>query len=112
MDNSQVIRRIEELLQEKHITWNTLKENTSISTTVYQWKKNGNREATRTPSLKSIEKICSFFDISLSYFFAPTKERRLDVKQQELFDKIQLLNEEDIDAVGAVVNALLRNSVK
>lgn len=40
MDNKQVMARIEELLKEKHLTLNALKENTSISTTVYQWKKN------------------------------------------------------------------------
>ena len=70
MDNKQVMARIEELLKEKHLTLNALKENTSISTTVYQWKKNAKRDATRTPSLRSIEKICAFFKISLSYFFA------------------------------------------
>lgn len=53
MDNKQVMARIEELLKEKHLTLNALKESTSISTTVYQWKKNAKRDATRTPSLKS-----------------------------------------------------------
>ena len=43
MDNKQVMARIEELLKEKHLTLNALKENTSISTTVYQWKKNAIR---------------------------------------------------------------------
>ena len=43
MDNKQVMARIEELLKEKHLTLNALKENTSISTTVYQWKKNATK---------------------------------------------------------------------
>lgn len=88
MDNKQVMARIEELLKEKHLTLNALKENTSISTTVYQWKKNAKRDATRTPSLRSIEKICAFFKISLSYFFAESKEEQLKERELDAIENI------------------------
>ena len=106
MDNKQVMARIEELLKEKHLTLNALKENTSISTTVYQWKKNAERDATRTPSLRSIEKICAFFKISLSYFFAESKEEQLSVRQEELFGKIKQLKERELDAIENIVDLL------
>lgn len=70
MDRERVMARVEQLLKEKHMSMNALMKETEISTTMYQWKKNASRDATRSPSLKSIEKICQFFGISLSYFFA------------------------------------------
>ena len=76
MDRERVMARVEQLLKEKHMSMNALMKETEISTTMYQWKKNASRDATRSPSLKSIEKICQFFGISLSYFFCRKRERR------------------------------------
>lgn len=96
MDNKQVMARIEELLKEKHLTLNALKENTSISTTVYQWKKNAKRDATRTPSLRSIEKICAFFKISLSYSRLECKRRitrqdKRNTEKQPIYVYLQVI---------------------
>lgn len=76
MDRERVMARVEQLLKEKHMSMNALMKETEISTTMYQWKKNASRDATRSPSLKSIEKICQFFGISLSYFLPKTRARK------------------------------------
>lgn len=52
MDKKIIIQRIDELMEEKRISKYALKENTEISSTIYQWRKNTARDATRTPSLR------------------------------------------------------------
>ena len=74
MDKKVIVARIEELMLEKGISVYQLKENAEISTTIYQWKKNAKRDETRTPSLRSIEKICDYLGVSLAYFFSFSKE--------------------------------------
>ncbi len=111
MDSNQVVLKIEQLLKERHLSYNALKENSNISTTIYQWKKNDKRNATRTPSLKSIEKICDFFGISLSYFFADTDKEKLEVKQLELLEEISKLNKNEIDAVMTIIRLLSEKDV-
>ncbi len=69
MDKKIILKRIDELMKEKGITNYQLKENADISSTIYQWRKNAKRDEARTPSLRSIEKICDYFGVSLSYFF-------------------------------------------
>ena len=79
MDKKKVIARIEQLRIEKGISVYQLKENADISSTIYQWKKNATRDRNRTPSLRSIERICDYLGVSLSYFFAfdeDTQNRR------------------------------------
>lgn len=93
-------------MKEKHMTYNELKESANLSTTIYQWKKNSAREATRTPSLKSIEKICDFFQISMAYFFADTDNERLSVKYLELMSQVKLLKEKELDIVIQLVKTL------
>lgn len=63
MDKKIVVARIDDLLKEKGISKHELKENADISSTIYQWRKNAKRDADRTPSLKSIEKICNFINV-------------------------------------------------
>ena len=70
MDKKLILMRIEQLMTEKGITKYQLRENAEISSTIYQWKKNATRDKFRVPSLRSIEKICDYLDVSLSYFFA------------------------------------------
>lgn len=106
MDREQVVIRIEQLLQEKHITYNELKESANLSTTIYQWRKTGKRDATRMPSLKSIEKICDYFGVTLSYFFAGTDKERLSIKQKELMSQIKLLDEEELALTTALIKML------
>lgn len=81
MDRKLIVKRIDELIEEKHITNYQLRENAEISSTIYQWRKNTKRDATRTPSLRSIEKVCDFFQVSLGYFFTFDKaEQRVAVR--------------------------------
>jgi len=110
MNNKQIVDRIEKLLKERHLTWNALKDNSSISTTVYQWRKNANRDATRTPSLSSIEKICGYFGISLAYFFAVDEEEELKVRQKEVGALLNKLPSDDLIVVESVIRALLKKT--
>ena len=60
MDRERVMARVEQLLKEKHMSMNALMKETEISTTMYQWKENAGRDATRSPSLKSRENLSVF----------------------------------------------------
>lgn len=103
MDKKIIISRIEELMMEKGITHYQLKENVDISTTIYQWKKNAKRDATRTPSLKSIEKICDYLGVSLAYFFSFKNEEQCDAKILEIANALKNLDLEQIKLIAAIV---------
>ena len=109
MDKKIVIARIEELMMEKGMTTYELRENTEISSTIYQWKKNARRDATRTPSLKSIEKICDYFNVSLSYFFSFTNEEKCDAKILEISNSLKNLDFEQIKLIEAIVEQFNKN---
>ncbi len=102
MDKKIVLARIDELMREKGITGYQLRENADISSTIYQWKKNARRDKDRTPSLRSIEKICEYFGVSLAYFFSFDRAERLNSKVSELADVALSLNEEQLDLLLAV----------
>ena len=106
MDKKKVIARIEQLRIEKGISVYQLKENADISSTIYQWKKNATRDRNRTPSLRSIEKICDYLGVSLSYFFAFDEDTQTDVKNKELTEAIKKLNKEEyvLLSTGEVFN--------
>lgn len=107
MDIKDVINRIEFLLKEQKMPMSALMENADISTTVYQWKKNRNRDATRIPSLRSIIKICNWLGISLSYFFAIDSVEGMSVKQRETANKLLSLHEFELDAINTVIDTFL-----
>lgn len=109
MNLQMITNRIEQLLDERHLTMGSLMDNAEISTTMYQWKKNRNRDATRYPSLKSIEKICNSLDISLSYFFAVDKSNELNVKQKEVANSLLLLNEKELSLIDQMIQMLIEN---
>lgn len=109
MDKKLIVKRIDELIEEKHITSYQLKENAEISSTIYQWRKNTKRDATRTPSLRSIEKVCEFLKVSLSYFFAFDKGVQKDIKSQELTEEINLLTEEERWVVESLIQMIIKN---
>ncbi len=106
MNIKKAMDRIEELAKERHMTLGALMDNADLSTTIYQWRKTENREAKRTPSLKSIEKICDFFGISLSYFFAD-KEEQLTVRQSEIANELKNLNKEETEAIANLIAILI-----
>lgn len=74
MDKKIIVCRIEELMREKGISNYESKENSDISTTIYQWKKNATRDKTRVPSLRSIEKIDREYGEEINAFL---KEHRI-----------------------------------
>lgn len=107
MDKNIVLNRIEELMKEKGITKYQLRKNTEISSTIYQWKKNAKRDRDRTPSLRSIEKICNYFGISLSYFFAFEKQEESNLHKADICNSINLLNDNQIKILELIINEFL-----
>lgn len=104
MDKKIILARIEELMSEKGVTRYQLKENADISSTIYQWKKNATRDKDRVPSLKSIEKICDYFGVSLSYFFAFTEKEQRDVKVAELSVALRALSDEQLKIIELLID--------
>ncbi len=109
MDKKKVIARIEQLRIEKVISVYQLKENADISSTIYQWKKNATRDRNRTPSLRSIEKICDYLGVSLSYFFAFDEDTQTDVKNKELTEAIKKLNKDQIHVLELLIKEFNKN---
>ena len=109
MDKKKVIARIEQLRIEKGISVYQLKENADISSTIYQWKKNAKRDKNRTPSLRSIEKICDYLGVSLSYFFALDEDTQTDVKNKELTEAIKKLNKDQIHVLELLIKEFNKN---
>lgn len=106
MNKRVILARIDELMEEKGITAYKLKENADVSSTIYQWKKNAARDSNRTPSLKSIEKICAYFDVSLSYFFAMDKAAQRSVKRENLYKAIDNLDDRKIKLIEMLVKEI------
>ena len=46
--------------------------------------------------MRTIERICDYFDVSLSYFFAFTKEEQRSVNEREIADRLRLLSDEQV----------------
>ena len=109
MDKKIIVQRIDELLKQRDKTNYALKEETGISSTIYQWRKNTAREATRSPSLRSIEKVCDFLGVSLSYFFAFSDEEKIKYRVKEMAEKLNVLSEEQFYVVEVMVNHLLNH---
>lgn len=103
MDKKIILARIDDLMKEKGITKYALKENAEVSSTIYQWRKNATRDKERTPSLRSIEKICDFFGVSLAYFFAFEQDERKNIANRELYDSICELDSEQITLISTII---------
>lgn len=108
MDKKIILDRIDELMKEKGITNYELKENAEVSSTIYQWRKNATRDKARTPSLRSIEKICEFFEVSLAYFFAFKQDERKNIANKELYDSICELDSEQINLISTIIKQFKR----
>lgn len=103
LDRKEILNRISELMEEKGVSQYKLKENTDVSTTISQWRKNPTREKNRVPSLRSIDKICDFFDISLSYFFAFDANEQRSARVRDLSSEIETLSDRQIGIIEAEV---------
>lgn len=106
MDKKIILKRIDELMKEKGITNYQLKENADISSTIYQWRKNAKRDEARTPSLRSIEKICVYFGVSLSYFLSFNEEQQKDIKDKELYKRICRLSYDQVNILNDLIDQL------
>lgn len=106
MDREHVMARVEQLLKEKHMSMNALMKETEISTTMYQWKKNASRDATRSPSLKSIEKICQFFgNFAFLLFCGKRKRGNGGEIARAYFYACAFLNKEQLDVLTDFLKA-------
>ena len=108
MDKSSVVMRINEILKERGMNLNQLKDGSGISTTIYQWQRSASREATRVPSLTSIEKICNYLGITLSYFFATDEQERKTAKVNTLCEMIRDFTESEIDAMIVMATTIAK----
>lgn len=108
MDKKVILARIDELMKEKGITNYELKENAEVSSTIYQWRKNATRDKERTPSLRSIEKICEFFDVSLAYFFSFDLDERKSIANDELYESICGLDVEQKNLIISLIKQFKR----
>lgn len=103
LERKVILNRISQLMQEKGISNYQLKQNADVSTTIIQWRKNPTREKNRIPSLRSIEKICDFFNISLAYFFAFDNDEQFNTRTRELSAKLNKLNIHQIAILEEIV---------
>ncbi len=108
MNIKQVMDRIEDLARKRHMSLGALMDNAELSTTIYQWRKTKNRDTTKTPSLKSIEKVCKYLNISLSQFFAD-EEEELTIRQQTVSNKLKQLNDDELGAIENLIETFIRN---
>lgn len=110
MDKKIILSRIDQLMEEKHISAYKLKENADISSTIYQWRKNATRDKERIPTLRSIEKICNFLGVSLQYFFTFDTEEQHSVRSKELAEKISKLPDDQIYIIELMIDQLTKVS--
>lgn len=103
LERKEILQRISELMEEKGVSNYALKKNADVSTTINQWRKNPTREKNRIPSLRSIEKICDFFDISLSYFFAFNEDEQRNVKIRDISLKMESLSSAQLEIIENTV---------
>ncbi len=100
MDKKIIISRIDELMQEKGINKYQLKENAEVSSTIYQWRKNAARDKDRTPSLRSIEKICDFLGVTLAYFFSFSNAEQNNTRILEIANSLCDMSKEQLITVN------------
>ena len=72
-------------------------------------EKNTRRDATRTPSLRSIEKVCDFFPGIFRILFTFDKAEQQVVRRNELIQNINSLTDEEIAVIESVVRLIMRS---
>lgn len=104
VDNALILSRIDYFLKKNGWTRYELINQTPLSSGVlYQWYSNHET----MPSLKNIESICDAFGISLSEFFAITKEEQIGAYEDELFKVCAEMNENQRQALLAVAKTMI-----
>lgn len=103
MDKKIIILRIDELMQEKGINKYQLKENAEVSSTIYQWRKNAARDKDRTPSLRSIEKICDFLGVTLAYFFSFSNAEQNNTRILEIANSLCDMSKEQLKVLELII---------
>lgn len=103
MDKKIILKRIDDLMLEKGVSKYQIREDADISSTIYQWRKNATRDRDRTPSLRSIEKICNYFEVSLAYFFAMDEAEQRTAKQRDIMELIKNLSNEQLSILEKLI---------
>lgn len=103
-----ILARIDEILRQKKISYDELKEGADISSIVYQWT-NRSKNPSRNPSLTSIIKICNYFGISLAYFFSNDSSERNSAKHAELSKLTEQLDDEQLDGLIYLTKIMIKN---
>lgn len=103
MDKKIIISRIDELMQEKGINKYQLKENAEVSSTIYQWRKNAARDKDRTPSLRSIKKICDFLGVTLAYFFSFSNAEQNNTRILEIANSLCDMSKEQLKVLELII---------
>ena len=102
MDTKIILKKISDLLAERHWTINELTTQAGLSSgVIYEWYSHKKK-----PSLQAIEEICKAFGITLSAFFAVTPEEKLTLKQSELLAIGKILNEDRLDILLSLARQL------
>lgn len=100
-----IIDRIEKLCEEKNLSRYRLAQKAGIAQSSLSTLLN--RKS--IPTIQTLEKICSGFDITLAQFFAAEKEiPDLTDEQRELLDTWNDMNEQERALVKAYMQGIMR----
>lgn len=100
MKKAFFISRVYELCKLKEISLQDFIQRTDfVPNTVYAWER---KEA--IPSIKSIEKLCEFFETDISSFFLGYDEGKLPKLQEQLLEDWRRLNEIEQLAIRQIIS--------
>ncbi len=95
-----VANRLKTIMQEKHISANSLAKKSSVSQTMISGILRGNKN----PTVATLELICSAMNITLADFFTPQNEDSLTLEQKEILSKIKNLSSDKLKALNSVID--------
>lgn len=105
IDEMYIIDRIEKLCEEKNLSRYRLAQKAGIAQSSLSTLLN--RKS--IPTIQTLEKICSGFDITLAQFFAAENEiPDLTDEQRELLDTWNNMNEQERALVKAYMQGIMR----
>ena len=95
-----VVKRINELLEQKGWSNYELSKQTNISTnTIYDWNKSG-----ATPSLSNIMKVCEVLGITLGQFFCGTEQYELQPDEERILREWFSLSDLEKETVRKMID--------
>lgn len=103
VDKNFILSQIDYYLKKNGWSKYELMNQTSLSSgIIYEWY-NGDT----FPTLKNIISVCDAFGISLSEFFATTKEEQIGAYEDELFKLCAAMNDNQRDALLSVAKSMV-----